>query len=253
MSSEDRMRREDPERDAPRRSWFEGFDRQQPPSNGQSEAGGTANSAAGWQNAVEQSVRMGYEVIDAQIKEGRRVAEQLSGQMSSGGGAYGSDSIRGMTDGFFRSFADLTTRWLEVMSASTTGMAGPGSNASANHGSEQPSQNGVASASSSSSVPVAIEVDSKRPTTVTLDLRPGSQARALGNQPLSDPDPDKPPLRDVLFEPPGDDSPLTIKIRVPESHPAGVFSAVVFEREGGQPQGTLSVAITDPPPSENSA
>ncbi len=196
---------------------------------------------------------MGYEVIDAQIKEGRRVAEQLSGQVSSGAGAYGSDSIRGMTDGFFRSFADLTTRWLEVMSASTGSATGAGTNASPNHHGGQPSQKGAESSTSSSTVPVAIEVDSKRPVTVTLDLRPGSQARALGNQPLLDPDPDKQPLRDVLFEPPGDDSPLTVRIRVPESHPAGAFSAVVFEREGGQPQGTLSVTITDPPPSENSA
>ncbi len=247
------MRREDPDRDAPRRSWFEGFDRQQQTSNGQSQAGGDANPAAGWQNAVEQGVRMGYEVIDAQIKEGRRVAEQLSGQVSSGAGAYGSDSIRGMTDGFFRSFADLTTRWLEVMSASTGAATGAGTTTSPSHQGGQPSQNGTESTTSSSTVPVSIEVDSKRPITVTLDLRPGSQGRALGNQPLIDPDPDKKPLSDVLFEPQGDDSPLTIKIRVPESHPAGVFSGVVFEREGGQPQGTLSVAIKDPPPSENSA
>ena len=97
-----RMHREEPERTGPNRSWT-GVD-------------GGPGSANDWQDAIENSVRLGYELIDSQIREGRRVAEQFGGSFFGNGSNNGADDMRSTADSMARSFADLTTRWFEVMS-----------------------------------------------------------------------------------------------------------------------------------------
>lgn len=245
MSDRERLRRDDPERDQPQRSWFDAFGAA--PGGGDGDAGGARPGGIGsdWQRVVEQGVRIGYEVIDAQIREGRRVAEQVNARIYGAGTS--TDGARAFTDGLFRTYADLASRWLDMMAAVAGGVSASAGNGTARSG---PADHAGAAPARQGTEPVAIEVDSKRPITVTLDLRPGAATLRLGSQPLADPDPQKPSLRDVLLEPPEDDHPMLVRIRVPDLQPAGTYSAVVYEREAGRPQGTLSVTIPETPPAE---
>ena len=252
MSDRERIHREDsprtgPNRNWPNRSWFGSVDRTTPAAG---ENGGPGGATEDWQSAVEQGVRLGYEVIDAQIREGRRVAEQINGQFY---GVSAPDGARDLTDRYFRTYTDLAARWLDLMSAMTNGAtAQNGQNGSTANGAPQTdgtrAETGTAEAG-----PVAIEVDSQRPIKVTLDLHPGATSLRLGSQPLCHPDSDKPPLRDVLFEPAEEGEPMTLRLRVPDNQPEGIYSAVVFDRREGKPRGTVSVAISSTAAAQHAA
>src|SRR5215831_15855734 len=78
-----RFRREDPERIDPIRAWetlFRSDDsRPQTAAEESPSAGEKADEKTAWDDIATRAVRRGYEVIEEQINEGRRIAEKFRG------------------------------------------------------------------------------------------------------------------------------------------------------------------------------
>lgn len=241
MEHRQRVRREDPERTAPRRDWYQAFGQ----GSQQTDTDGASSGADGmfgdWQSVIEQGVRMGYDVIDSQIREGRKVAEQVAGRMP--GAASSTDSARTLRDGIVGSYVDLSSRWLDLMSgmARSTGAT--------------PTSGGAAAAQGSGGPPAAmsIVVDSKLPLKISLDLPSEVTDRDLASHPLCDPDPQKPLLRDITLTPARGTTPVTIGIRVPVDQPSGTYAGVIYDRANGHPLGTLTLTLSSESRAQDSA
>jgi hypothetical protein len=89
---------------------------------------------------------------------------------------------------------------------------------------------------------VTIEVASRRPAQVALDLRPRADLASLAIAGLRTLDPDKRALTEVAFVA-GPDRRILLRIHVPDTHPAGLYTGVIVDRATGDPRGTLSVRV----------
>jgi hypothetical protein len=241
VSGRERLRREDPARTAPIRNWStlyrrsDSWDLRDP--SGQAKAPGEAAGGGSWNDVVSHGVELGYRVIEEQIRQGQRVAEKLN-RRSYDPRAMGGD-LREVADRVWRYYTDLGALWVDFLSS----LAGDGDLVRRLFGAWQPRPEPSNPASTNGATAVSIEVSCARPARVTLDLRPHSEGMPLVCQELRALDAGKPPLTDVRFEP-SPDGPLSLRIRVPEAHPPGIYTGAVIDRDTGQPRGTLSVRLT---------
>jgi hypothetical protein len=146
--ADERIHREDPERTGPQRSWNEGAD------------GANSGPAGDWQKTIENSVRLGYELIDSQIREGRKMAEQFGGSFLGGDVTPGADGMRSAADTMARTFTDMTSRWFEVMTGAMSGT--PGTNGWPDFG--------RGGDSSSETKPLTVEIASSSRVRLTLEF-----------------------------------------------------------------------------------
>jgi hypothetical protein len=86
-------------------------------------------------------------------------------------------------------------------------------------------------------------VVSARPAEVALELRPDVNGDALVVHALRAVDPEKPRVEAVTLSREGNDGPLTLRIRIPDGHPAGVYNGLVIETSTSRPVGTVSVRL----------
>jgi len=228
MSERERLRRDDPARTGPVRHWSNLYRRSD--SWDLRDGGADAREGTGsasWSGVVAQGVDLGYRVIEEQIAQGRRVAEQL-GSRSYDASAMG-DDFREINERMWRYYADLGALWMEYVGSLMWGFA---------PWRPEPSR----STPPNARAPLAIDVACSRPTQVTLDLPAGSAHSALRCHPLRALEEGTPPLSDVVLERDAAER-LTLRVRVPDTHPAGVYVGAIVDRETGEPRGTLSVRV----------
>ncbi|HEX7183719.1 MAG TPA: hypothetical protein VF756_17940 [Thermoanaerobaculia bacterium] len=218
--SEPRLRREDPDRTEPNRSF--------------STTLGPDATAAG-EDFVTRGVRMGYRLVEEQMRRGQQAAQQASTRFSSSRG-----DMRDLTERALRFYCDLCTDaalyWFDTAAAMTI----PSVPA------DQPEGEAAAAAVSpaaSSSASIPLDIASSRPTRVTLNLQPGSEGLPLEVLPVRSRDVSKPPLMDVSFQT-GGTLPV-LRIRVPSDQPADLYHGVVCDQQSGAVLGTLSVEIRE--------
>jgi hypothetical protein len=239
VSERERLRKEDPVRTAPIRNWStlyrrsDSWDLREPsaPSKPADEIGGESLS-----DVVTHAVDLGYRVIEEQISQGQRLAEQLNSR-SYDPGAMGGD-LREVADRTWRYFTDLGALWVDFLSS----LAGNGDLVRSLFAAWQRPSESSTSASTNGAIAVSIEVLCARPARVTLDLRSHSDRMPLVCQALRALDAEKPPLTDVGFDP-GPDGLMSLRVRVPEAHPPGIYVGAVIDADTGQPRGTLSVKL----------
>jgi hypothetical protein len=243
VSAPQRLRRPDPERTEPLRHWSKLY--RTPDSwnlrDGQDEAPSSAEAATeSWNDVVAEGVAVGYRVIEEQIRHGQRVAEQLSD--ASYGPAMIAGDVREATERMIRYSADLVALWMEFVN-STMGsgeLLRPLAAAWQQRGDGQrPASEPGATAA------VAIDVCSSRPVRVSVDLKPGAARRPLVVHGLRAVQADKPVLTEVTFEPAREGEPATVRLRVPEGHPAGLYTGVIVDQQSGEPLGTLSARVSE--------
>ena len=243
MSDGERLRRDDPARTGPIRN----FSNLYRPSDSWDlgEAGGQAaavgeSGAATYGDAVAHGVELGYQVIQEQIAQGQRIAEQLSSQSYSSGAMAG--DLREITDRAWRYLTDLGALWVDFL----TSMAVDGEFLRKLLGALTNQTNGApaagAAASTNGGVGVLIDIACDRPTRVSLDLRPHCDSTTLLCQALRALDAEKPPITEVTFERAADGA-LSLRVRVPDGHPVGVYFGAVIDPATVQPRGTLSVSV----------
>ncbi|HSP99393.1 MAG TPA: hypothetical protein VL049_19395 [Candidatus Dormibacteraeota bacterium] len=237
MSDREHLRRKDAVRTSPYRNWSTLFRPADPCAAGDrhaaSENGSGAAASESWSDVVSRGVDLGYKVIDEQIRQGQRVAEQI-GSQSYGPWAMGGDAQE-LGERLLRSTTDAMALWFELL----TGVFGRADLL-------RPfAREATAPGHAPVAVPtaVSVEVASARPARVTLELQPNCAAHPLAAFELRALDASKPPLSDVAFDADPSGKLVSVRVHVPDGQAPGVYSGVVVDRESGQPRGTLSVRV----------
>ncbi len=174
---------------------------------------------------VARGVKLGYSVLDEQMREGQRLAERLRGIGSSGArpGAAPLD-IGALVEralNIYRDIGALAFAATEALARNPTFGAG-----------RAPEPSPAAPATT----PFALDVKSARRVTVKLDLRPGVRAPRVG------------PLASAAHAIAGVGLELdvggaaTLRLEIGDEQPAGVYHAVVVDAEG-EAAGALTVRI----------
>jgi hypothetical protein len=242
-----RFRREDPERVDPIRAWetlFRSDDsRPQGAADESPSAGEKTDEKTSWDDIATRAVRRGYEVIEEQINEGRRIAERFRGY--SDDVRKGSDDTTRLIERSLRFYTDVGSLWFELMESLLRNQAlrpdprsGNGANGDDHHATNG-NGNGASGAKDNG---VDIEVISPCPTSVSLDLRSADGA-ALTVPPLRAADDGKPPLTDIGFH--AREGRSVLRIKIPKGQPADTYSGVVVDAGTHQPKGTLCVSVRE--------
>lgn len=237
MKDRKRMHRRDPVRSSPDREWRNltrdsrswGYrDSDSDPASSAKDGEGRAES---WNEVVRRGVKLGYRVIDEEIRRGQETASQINDRSYSVG-MMGRDA-QDLGVRLARYSGDAWALWLDLLRSPFVGWDPA-------RGSFRP----FAASEPHNGAGVAIEVLSARRARVDLHMEPGSDVRRLAALELCSTDAKKAPLKQVAFEhEPGGG--VTLSIRVPDGQPSGVYSGVVVDRESGRPLGTLSVRVTE--------
>jgi hypothetical protein len=224
----DHRRRDDPVRTGPVRHFSNLYRRSD--SWDVRDGGGAApdRGAPSWSDVVAQGVDLGYRVIEEQIAQGRRVAEQL-GSRSYDPLAFGSD-FREVNERMWRYYADVGALWMEFVGSLLWGF-GPWRTAAPRAATPAPDARTT----------VGLDVACGRPTQVTLELAAGGAQSALRCHPLRTLDEAASPLEPILEH--DTTGRLTLRLRVSDAQPAGLYVGAVVDRETGELRGTLSVRV----------
>jgi hypothetical protein len=250
------VRRPEPERTQPIRSWTTLFGAGAPPPARPASAP-PASPAPAPTDPVSRGVEAGYRVIDDYVRQGQSAARLVWGPVLGGanGAVPGSEDLQQRMGMMVRSATDLMTMWLELFgSAPWTRMPGfpfapatpaPGAVPIApfSMGPPPPPPAPVPASAPVSPAPIiSIDVASARRTEVIVDLPQRQLPDKLRVLDLRAPDGEAPRLGGVTIERPGEDR-LVVRLRVPDDHPPGLYSGLILDEATSLPRGTLAVRI----------
>ncbi len=262
-----RVRRADPERTGPIRnaaSLLRGERTSAPAEEsdepvqprGRARAGAkraNADVGAAWSDTVAHGVDAGYRVVEEQLRQGRRIAEELAGGRGYGA-AFTEGGVRDLGERTMRYYGDLLALWMEALDTLLVRRGREPDADAADDGHSPPRRRaGGAGARARGASPKAtagattaiVEVASKRPAQVTLSLDPEAADAVLDAGPLVAHGSGAAALTDVVIERvPGQAAPV-VRVRVPDEQPPGRYNGVVVDAESGLPLGTLSVRIAE--------
>lgn len=240
MSDNERIVRPTPERTEPIRSWSTLL------SSSESTAPGERGTSL--QDVVSRSVDLGYRVVDDYIRRGQKAAQRINER------SYSSDAlaaeVQEIAKGAAQYTSDFAALWFDFLQVAVAGnpLRRPGPRAdgvdTAAPGPTAPAQTAATPENEiSDRTHVRIEVAAACPTEVSLDLHAPVNGRPLLIHALRSVDPDKPRLTDVTFHHAIDGEPASLRIRVPDNQPSGMYSGLIIDEETSRPVGTLSVRI----------
>ena len=212
MSHEaERLHRPDPARDGPNRE-FPRYARSY----------GLGGRPQPGDDPIAQGVKLGYSVLDEQMREGRRLAERLRGGIRPGATAPEFGALIERALNIYRDMGALAFAAAEALAGAS-------------------SLRGAKSEPAPASA-YAIEVKSSRRAHVKLDLKGPARAPRAG--PLQPALGGAKPIERVGFEAgaPGGEPKLVLDIA--DDQPAGIYNAVIVDADTGEALGTLTVRIT---------
>ncbi|UCE63153.1 MAG: hypothetical protein JSU59_09815 [Nitrospirota bacterium] len=194
---------------------------------------------------MTHGVKLGYEVIEKYLRQGQRVAEELSNGSHPDNSKE--DDWEKLVGDMLRLYRDLSGFWIDAVEAlmrspeflstvtNVLGRNGQAKSGSA-HQEPNPGANGE-------NMKVAVEIASQKRAQVTLDLRPHLMQAALQVHTLHAPDPHIPPLTDVSFRIDGDLNVPVLTLTIPEEQPAATYTGVVVDQKTNEARGTISVRL----------
>jgi hypothetical protein len=273
MSDRPRLHRNDPARLTPVRNWsnlFRGAGARVPAAAQMSTPPTPTLFAA---EPVGEEARLGienaYRVIDEHLQEGRRAAQARadnSPPMPPGGfdsAALSSvqmdvttESIQEAVAQGIRFYVSLAPLWTSVINSFANS---PGTPNSSPNGSFAPDPvaplarpplarvNPVAATKPTiiAPAPSIIEVASARMTRVTVDLTPPANGARLATTGLHAIEPSHPPLTDISFTYDAGSSLYIVRIRVPDTQPAGIYNGVIVDTDSREPRGTITLRLEE--------
>src|SRR6185436_4194932 len=265
MARRERIKKPEPERTSPIRSWgtlFSGIPGAAAPP--QPESNGAADP-------ITQGVQAGYRVIEDYVRQWQSAARLMWGPMlptptptatPGAGGAPGLGNGEEMQQRFgvmVRTMTDMATLWLDFLGSAPwarmpgfMGMPGmPGAKPTPPPGSTpappfsagtppEPSpaparSNGHQASNGHAAPAISVDVTSRRRTEVILDLRPLSAEGVLRVHDLRAPDPAAPRLCGATIAGvPGEDR-VVVRLAVPDDHPPGLYSGLILDERTSLP------------------
>ncbi len=260
-----RYRRPEPERTGPLRSaaaegaaesFGPGF-RQPggyPPSADPFQRAGQA-LAADLESTVGKAVDLGYRVIEDQIRQGRDLAAQLGhGHYDRSPFENPSSGLRGVTVTTM-----LASLWFDFLGNLVNGLQEIGAGEKSGGFSlesgpplpwQRPGRSRRASPPGSGGLcSVAVEVDSKRPVAVEIDLEQLQAEQRVAAHLINAADPGAPALTDVLFDlvesSEGAASRPRVRVRVDDDLSGGLYTGVAIDCDNGRHVGSLTIRVAD--------
>ena len=211
---------------------------------------------AGLEDAVSEGVRLGYSVIEDQIRQAQNLAGKLNPGgygLFGGGRADGGGEIKSLLDRLLRTYGDLTNVWLEVLNATLGNtdvlntvlgkeQAKPNRQADARPDSRQGSEG-----SSGNLGAIAVSIVAEGPIETDIRFFGGNQEVASPViQDLRSRELAAPPLDDVTLVGASDGAPARIVIKVPNEQPPGLYQGLILDQRTDAPIGALGVRVGPP-------
>jgi len=192
------------------------------------------------QGFIADGVRLGYQVIDAYLKQGQKVARQFVGTPVAAGTANGSGgeefeirSVQLLTE-LMANWSDLVGVYTEAFSA----RAGSGRPQGESQGVPVPATR----TSSTPTIQLAYEISSKRPALVDAEFFPARATLDLASHGLRCLRSSGPEIA-VTFEQDLERQRTIVLIRVPDDQPAGLYTGALLNSHDGSTVGSLSLRI----------
>lgn len=248
MTQQTRLKRPTPARTAPIRNLTKAFQQHGSQTSPEQPAPDSAKAEeSGLRDAVSEGVRLGYSVIEDQIRQ----AQNLAGSLNPGGGDRDGDvsEIRPLIGRMLRTYGDLTSVWIELINAATGNadlmnlVMGRGKSQQADHGVKTTNDHAQAN-SPAGPRPISVNVVTDCPTETKIELFPVSgDVTAFAAQDLRSRESGKPPLDDVVILPAEPDGAVRLRVTVPSEQPAGLYQGLIVDARTDAPVGALSVTI----------
>ena len=214
--SDERLQRPALDRTAPIRNWA------------------SAMSSGASSTPIEPSLQNANRVVEDYLRAGEASARLFPG-VSGAGRPNGAP--QDIAQAMMRAASDMMSFWVELLARSTADAA-PAAAAGA-----KPGTHDVGDAEGANTPPrISVAVDSSRPATVTVDLRPEARRATLGLERLHPHGRKAAPLRGISIERAEDES-VVIRLRITSDQPAGVYSGVIIDHATSLPVGTVAVTL----------
>jgi len=188
-----------------------------------------------------------YRVIDEYLRQGQRFAEQI---WLPGGSAAPAEQIGRLLERFVRSAGDMGSAWLEMMgqwsapyeraSEAPRGGAGP---FSAGRSARDPDP-AAPTMREATAQGLVVRIEATRTFEVSVETVGAIEPAGVELGPLVSANGKLPPLRGVRLDAGSPDRRLTIRIRVPKGHPAGIYRGSLLDRGTKQLRGTVSLTLS---------
>ena len=244
-----RLRRPKPKRTAPIRNpamYFQESDSWDAGRDGATkEQSKVDNPSDSFDDVVAKGVKLGYQVIEDYIRQGRAVADRF--RKAAFGKEKKKKEEKDLVQQVSRLYKDMADICIDAALALVrspdflAGMAG-----TKRENGVDTSKTRVRSPRASrdnGSGPVVIEIASLRRTQVVLDLPSYPDHYTPIVHGLHASDPDLPPLREISFQRDKKSARHVLRLKIPNRHPAAVYTGVIADKETNSPKGTLSVRI----------
>jgi len=197
------------------------------------------DDAPGDGSFVDEGVRAAYTVLDAYLRQGRRVARsigQYSLPMMTNRWRSGGRQTR-----LIRLTSELTANWFELLGLITEGflpLLDPGFEPDE---SAEPAAAPEPPAGAPARTSVTYDIASSRPVLVRLDFQPGKATSRLTCHGLRSVEAGHAPIAATFVA--RDEHDVVVTIRVPEHQPAGLYTDVVLDSRTGRIVGTISLEL----------
>jgi hypothetical protein len=183
---------------------------------------------------VTRSIGQGYRIVEEYLEQSRRVASQIAPGLIPDNLEEGLGAI---TSRFVRTTAEMFELWFQIIDASNNNRQNQ----------QAASANGTATASpaQAASPGVTVQMQSRKPARVTVDIRASASGRRLAAHALRSIDESLPRIDDVRVDASREGEPVLVAVRVPDEQPAGIYNGMVIDEETSLPAGTVSVVVED--------
>jgi hypothetical protein len=197
------------------------------------ETAGT-NGKTGGADAVSRSIGQGYRIVEEYLQQSRRVASEIAPGLSGNA----DQGIGGLTSRMLRTTSEMFELWFQLLDASGPARQAPmapvGDGNASTAGPSAPAPAGI-----------CVQLESRRPARVTVDVRAGARGRALVAHALRSSDDSLPRIGDVSVEDSRDGEPMSVRVRIPDDQPPGIYHGMVIDDASSLPVGTISVILEE--------
>jgi hypothetical protein len=199
---------------------------------------------------------MGYRVIEEYLRQGQDMARTMwnpYAQAQAPEGAMPQPMVA-----MLRSFSEFASLWMDLMgragplgSARPPDFTPPSGSAGPFSVNEPEPMSPPAPVTVAPEAPAAVagppgltlDIASRQRVEVSVDLRPRSAGLALRVHDLRAIEADKPRLTGITLEGSPAEERVTLRLRIPEEHPPGVYSGIILDEQTSLPRGTLTVRL----------
>src|SRR5215831_3680173 len=233
MDKHERIRRPDPERTEPKRDsaayFFNAVTGNGPKSKQ------PKNGVENPDDAVAHGVRLGYQVVEEQIREGQRLAERLR-QAADLKGVTESEGLGPLVGRALNVYKDLGALCIDAVEALVRSPALLSRVLQSKTEIEQRSDAGVNEV-------CAVEINSSHRTQVTLKLARVSRTSLPHVHALHAPDPAIPPLTNVRFSMEHATGVAMLHVDISAMQSPATYTGVVVDRTTNEPCGTVCIRL----------